>query len=470
MGLLHRDSRLVQRIAGFRDSTNGRIMRAAVTIAGLVCLVKIVSLAKEMLVARRFGAGDALDAFYVAVLLPSFLSGVMASSFNAAFIPTYIEVRERDGRVAAQRLSSSVSVLGLAVLIVLVLLLGLSQRWTLPLLGSSFGPAKLRIARLLFFVALCSFVVGGVSSLWRALLNAHECFALTALSPIMNPLMVLAVLLIAGTSWGIYALAAGAVAGTMGELSISCYALRNRGIALIPRWYGLDAPLRQVVAQTAPVVAGALLLGCSTLVDQAMAAMLGTGSVSALNYSNKLLSMILSIGVTSLSVAMLPSFSRLSAKEDWSGMRHVLVTYTGIIALVTIPLTVFIVMFSEPLVAMFYQGGAFTWRDTHLVSGVQTLLCLQLPFYALSILYVNAISSLKRNQILMFGTGISVVSNVVLNIIFMRMFGLPGIALSTSMVQLTTCCYLGVMCFRSVGQREAVVAASYGVAAANSAT
>jgi putative peptidoglycan lipid II flippase len=83
---------------------------------------------------------------------------------------------------------------------------------------------------------------------------------------------------------------------------------------------------------------------------------------------------------------------------------------------------------------------------------------------------VNAISSLKRNQILMFGTGISVVSNVVLNIIFMRMFGLPGIALSTSMVQLTTCCYLGVMCFRSVGQREAVVAASYGVAAANSAT
>ena len=265
------------------------------------------------------------------------------------------------------------------------------------------------MARLLFFVALCSFVVGGVSSLWRALLNAHECFAFTALSPIMNPLMVLAVLLIAGPSWGIYALAAGAVLGSIGELSISRYALSNRGIALIPRWYGLDAPLRQVLAQTAPVVAGALLLGCSTLVDQAMAAMLGSGSVSALNYSNKLLSMILSIGVTSLSVATLPSFSRLSAKEDWSGMRHVLVTYTGLIVLVTVPLTLFIVMFSEPLVAMFYQGGAFTWRDTHLVSGVQTLLCLQLPFYALSILYVNAISSLKRNQILMFGTGISVV-------------------------------------------------------------
>ena len=159
MRSLHRDSRLVRTIAGFGDSANGRILRAAITVAGLACLVKIVSLAKEVLVARRFGAGDALDAFYVAVLLPGFLTGVVASSFNAAFIPTYIEIRERDGSVAAQRLFSGVSALGLAVLVVICLLLALSQRWLLPLLGSSFGPAKLELARLLFFVVLISLVL-----------------------------------------------------------------------------------------------------------------------------------------------------------------------------------------------------------------------------------------------------------------------------------------------------------------------
>jgi len=83
------------RIARFRQSVSGRILVAAVTVAGLASVVKIASLAKEMLIARRFGAGDALDAFYVACLLPAFLSGVVGESFNAAFIPTYIEVRKR---------------------------------------------------------------------------------------------------------------------------------------------------------------------------------------------------------------------------------------------------------------------------------------------------------------------------------------------------------------------------------------
>ena len=469
MKSLRHHRRLVRAIAALGDSTNGRILRAAVTVAGLASFVKVASLAKEMLIARRFGAGDALDAFYVAVLLPGFLSGVIASSFNAAFLPTYIELRETAGRVAAQRLVSNVSALALVGLVAVCLLLGLSERWVLPLLGSGFQPDKLKLARLLFFVLLVSIVLGGLGSFWRSLLTAHDCFALTALAPIMNPLIILAVLLTVRNSWGIYAFTGGVILGELGELSISGSALRLRGIALFPRWHGFDGPIRHVLAQTVPVLAGALLLGCSTLIDQAMAAMLGAGSLSALNYSNKLLSVILSIGVTSLSVAILPSFSRLSAKEDWAAIRHVLVTYTGLIALVTVPLTIFLMIFSEPLVALFFKGGAFTSRDVHIVSQVQTLLCLQLPFCAISILYVNAICSFKRNHILMWGTGISVVTNLILNLVFMRLFGLPGIALSTSVVYLISCCYLGFMCFRSIGQREANVAASYTVALANSA-
>jgi putative peptidoglycan lipid II flippase len=173
-------NRVAGKIRRLSDSVNGRIFNAVVIIAALASLVKVFSLAKEMLIARIFGAGDALDAFYVAILLPGFLSSIMASSFGCAFVPTYIQVRETEGDLAAQRLFSTVAAFNLAALFGLSLLLAVTAQWLLPIIGSGFGPEKLALTRILLFVSLGSMSVTGLSTSWRAMLNARECFALTA--------------------------------------------------------------------------------------------------------------------------------------------------------------------------------------------------------------------------------------------------------------------------------------------------
>ena len=305
------------------------------------------------------------------------------SSFGSAFVPTYIQVRETEGDLAAQRLFSTVAAFNLAALLGLSLFLAVTAQWLLPIIGSGFGPEKLVVTRTLLFVLLGLLSVTGLSMLWRAMLNARECFALTALAPIMYPVIILIAIVASSGSRRIYALALGTVFGTVGELAIVGYGLWRRGIPIIPRWYGLTGPVRQVLRQAAPVAAGTVLMGSTTLVDQSMAAMLGSGSVAALNYANKLTPLLLTIGVASLATAVLPSFSRLSANQDWAGLRHVLNTYTNLIALVTVPLTVVLIIFSEPLIATFFQAGAFTAQDAHLVARVQSLLFLQLPFYAI---------------------------------------------------------------------------------------
>jgi len=109
---------------------------------------------------------------------------------------------------------------------------------------------------------------------------------------------------------------------------------------------------------------------------------------------------------------------------------------------------------SRPLISLFFQGGAFTAHDADLVARVQIMFCLEIPFYSVAILYVRAISSLKRNHLIMWGTLISVSANVGLNILFMKMIGLPGIALSTSVVYAISCTYLCLMLFRTLRQHE----------------
>src|SRR5690242_18008484 len=112
-----------------RESVNGRIFAATVTVAGIGIVVKVASLGKEILVARYLGVGDVLDAFYIAFLLPTFLLSIIVSVCNEAFIPTYIEVRENQSIDAAQEVFASFAVLNIAALIVLASVLAASQRW-----------------------------------------------------------------------------------------------------------------------------------------------------------------------------------------------------------------------------------------------------------------------------------------------------------------------------------------------------
>ena len=101
----------------FGASTNRRILGAAATVAFVSLVVRAASLAKDLAVAYRFGTGDALDAFLIALLLPSFAINVVANSLNSAFVPIFIELREREGADSADRLFRSVLAVSLVILL-----------------------------------------------------------------------------------------------------------------------------------------------------------------------------------------------------------------------------------------------------------------------------------------------------------------------------------------------------------------
>jgi putative peptidoglycan lipid II flippase len=261
----------------------------------------------------------------------------------------------------------------------------------------------------------------------------------------MIPLATIAMLLLVGRTWGIYALAVGTLSGYVIEAGLLGWGLGRNGFCIMPHWHGLDLALRKVINQYIPVVAGALLMCGTMLVDQSMAATLGAGSVATLNYGGKVVTLILGIGAVSLSTAVFPHFSRMVAGYDWTGVRHTLKTYACFILLVTIPLTLILVLFSEPLVRLLFERGAFTSGDTLRVSQVQALFLLQLPFYFLGILIVRLISSLNMNHILMQGAIINLCFKIVFNYLLMQRLGTAGIALSTTLVYIVSLIYCSVM-------------------------
>jgi putative peptidoglycan lipid II flippase len=434
-------------------SINRQIFSAAITVGLMTALVKIAIISKELVVAWRFGTGDALDAFFIAWLVPSFIIVLLPESFNAALIPTYIRVREQEGLEAAQQLLSKVIVWGLGLLAITTILMVATAPLYLPLLARGFSPQKLELT----FYLLCTItpvvVLSGIVVIWSAVLNAQERFALAAIAPAMTALVTIA-FLVGNKSWGIFALTGGLVGGTLLEMLLLGVALKRQGISLLPTCYRFDPHLRQVVSQYAPIMAGAFLMSSTTLVDQAMAARLSSGSVAALNYGMRVIALPISLITTALSTAIIPYLSKMVAAQDWKGVRFTMKRYLWLIFLVTVPIAGFIYMYSQPIVELLLQRGSFTAQDTYIVAQVQAMYVLQLPFYVAGILVVRLISSMDINQVLIGIAGLNLILNIGLNHLFMQWLGVQGIALSTSCVYVFSFFSVLLLAYRNLRKIE----------------
>jgi putative peptidoglycan lipid II flippase len=445
------------------SSASWKILRATGILTGFSGVVLAATVARELVTASYFGRSDAVDAYLIAYVVPSFVVGIVAYSFNLALIPVFVEVRQREGPTAAQRLFSGAMVWSLGLLVAVVLLLAALAPWYLPLLGSGFSASKLLLTRHLLYVMLPLIALTGITSNGTAVLNAGERFALPGALPVLPPLAAFAFVILLGKSWSVYSLAAGTVVGTALQAAMLAWVARAHGIDLTPRWYGVDPKLRMVISQYLPMMAGALLLGTTDLVDQSMAAMLPGGSVAAFGYARKIVSVLVVVGALPLGAASLPYFSEMAAKEAWDACRHTLRTVGGVILLVTVPVTAGLVLFAHPLVRLLFERGAFTPHDTAVVSRVEAWLALQIPFYLLCILGLRVVSALKRNAVLTGIAAFTTTLNVVLNLLLMRVYGVAGIALSTSIVYFVCALLIFVAIYALIRRNQARAPAGAGI-------
>ncbi len=66
-----------------------------------------LGVATQVILARWFGAGTDLDAYYAASSLPNLFTLVLTSSFNIVFVPIFLTYKEKDSVRDAWEIASS---------------------------------------------------------------------------------------------------------------------------------------------------------------------------------------------------------------------------------------------------------------------------------------------------------------------------------------------------------------------------
>jgi putative peptidoglycan lipid II flippase len=432
-------------------TVNQRIASATIIIMAGTVLVKIAAAIKDIVIAGHFGLGDDLDALLIALVMPSFVTGVIAYSLNGAFVPAYVRVREREGIVAAKRLFGNVMLLSVALLLACTLLLASAAGPLLKLLAWQFTSEKLALTESLYLLLLPVVVVGGQITLWGAVLNADEKFALAALAPILSPLIIMAALVsfvpgltIGGLAWSI-------VIGSVAELAVLGVALARKGLLPVPRWWGETNDTREVLRQYVPAVAATIVMSSTTVIDNAMASWLGSGAVAALAYGNKIPAFLAAAGMTALGSAVLPHFSRLVATRDHAAIRHTLSTYSRWLLILAIPVTLVFMAASEWLVRVLFERGAFGADDTAQVTLIQQMYLIQIPFVMVGILGGRLLIAMSKMYLLSIMAVINLAVVVVGNLVLMRWLGVSGIALATSIMYIVSTAMIWVLVNRSLG-------------------
>ncbi|MGE3889153.1 MAG: murein biosynthesis integral membrane protein MurJ [Vicinamibacterales bacterium] len=399
--------------------------------------VKAVTFGKEVVTASRFGTGDDFDAFVVALLVPGFIVNVLAGSLGAALVPVYVDLRERRGaRASAQLLAAAVAWTAAGLAVAMIALTAAAPSY-LPFIAAGFDAAKRGLAAGLMWWLVPMVVAMGVRTLWGAALVADEKFGVVSLSAAATPAITIAVLIWA-PGLGIHGLALAMVAGAVFEAACLGWLLRSTGVGLLPPGMRDDPELRRLLWYWLPVAAGSVLMASSTVVDQAMAAALLPGSVATLEYGNRLVAVITSLGTGALGVAVVPYFSLLVSRGDMGGLRHVVRRWLLIVGLASLPVVAVLTVWSAPIVALVYQRGSFTGADTALVADVQAFLALQIPFYVAGIVLVRLVTALGSTRALTWISLVNTLLNAVLNLVLIRYMGLPGIALATSLMYLAS--------------------------------
>ncbi|MFY9261910.1 MAG: murein biosynthesis integral membrane protein MurJ [Gallionella sp.] len=411
------------------------LLKSLATISGLTLVSRILAFARDVLIARIFGAGMATDAFFVAFKLPNLLRRMFAEgAFSQAFVPIFGEYKNRRGHDETKLLVDHVTTM-LALILFAVTVIGIIAA---PILVYISAPGfledrpkfdltvqMLRITSpYIFFISLVAVAAG--------ILNTYNKFWVPAFAPIL-----LNVCFIGGALWlapychpPVLALAWAVFVAGIVQLAFQIPFLKKIGMLPTLRFSLKDEGMWRVIKQMGPAVFGVSIAQISLIINTIFASFLVAGSVSWMYYADRLMEFPTGILGVAISTILLPSLSKCHASGDTAEYSKLLDWGLRLTIMLALPSAVALGMISVPLLSTFFQHGAFLEHDVRMSS--QALIGYSVGLLGLILVKILAPGFYARQNIktpVKIGI-VTLIATQVMNALFIGKLAHAGLALS----------------------------------------
>ncbi|MER7203327.1 murein biosynthesis protein MurJ [Streptomyces sp. CB01635] len=385
-------------------ASNSRLARAALLTAVLSAAGSILGLGRDQSLAHLFGAGSETDAFLVAWTVPEFASTLLIEDGLAfVLVPAFsaaIARRAQAGGTDPVRslVSSSLPRFGLAFLAATVLLIA-GAPFLVHVLAPGLPDPQLAVdcTRL---TATCALTFG-LAGYCSAALRAHGCYLPPAAIYVAYNIGIIATMLVCGTRLGVRSAAMGVAVGGCLMVAVQLPAFQRRlnkakadeKLADEARDELGDETAAKIramhVGLIAAVLAFALCKQSQVFIERFLASSLAAGSISHLNYAQKVAQLPMSFSLMLCTVTF-PVVAQAVARGDVAAARARIERDLGLAACVVLVGAAAIFACAPQIIHVLFQRGAFTAADTAATASVMRV-------YALGLLGHSMVGALVRS-------------------------------------------------------------------------
>ncbi|HEY8362327.1 MAG TPA: murein biosynthesis integral membrane protein MurJ [Tissierellaceae bacterium] len=393
---------------------------------------KFLGFFREVLLAAKFGSGMETDVFFIALSVSGLLGNFLRETINTTFIPVISEVESKEGiRGKIEYTNNMINIMFFISAILLIIAL-LGTPIIIKLLAKGFQGKQFDLAVKLTRIGLPTILFSGVIGVMVGYLQSEGKFNATAIIGIPLNLSYIIFLLFLSSFFGVKGLMISSVIGVIGQLIIQIPEIKTSSFKYKFVFDIKDKYVKKVLYLSIPILIGVSVSDLNAIIDKTLASSLVSGSISALNYANKLNTLILGVFISAITTVIFPILSNEANNDNMSGVKKTMDYGVNLILLITIPATVGLIILSRPIVEIAFQRGEFDATATIMTSQALIFYSVGLVAMALRLLITRVYYSLQDTKSPMINGAISVGFNIVLNLILVKFMAHAGLALSTS--------------------------------------
>ena len=410
--------------------------RSLASVGGFTLLSRATGFLRDIVLSATIGGGGLADVFFVAFKLPNHFRAIFGEgAFNAAYVPSYSQVLEKDGAEPAHDFSSQIFTLLLLSQIVLLALAWAFMPNVVDLLAPGFrrNPHDFDLAVSFTRITFPYLLFITINTLQSGTLNANGRFAAAAFAPVLLNLSTIAFLAIAFVFPNAgYAASVGTMVSGVLQVGLTGYASWRVGILeglVRPRF---TADVKRFFVRLGPAVIGSAGAQIAMFADTIIATLLPVGAVSSIYYADRMYQLPLGVIGIAAGTVLLPEMSRKLAVGNEAAAYQAQNRTIALSVALSAPFFVAFIMLPDWIMRAIFEHGAFTGQAADRSAGV-------LEAYGFGLLAIVLIRSATASFLARGDTTTPMIVallgfalNVALKLALFRPFGAVGLAMATA--------------------------------------
>lgn len=430
-----------------------KIAKATIGLMIAMMIAKLLGFVREMVLASSYGASMYSDAYLVSMNIPLVILNIIGMALSTILIPMYCEINKKHGDKQSLKFINNIINIVIMICIILSIIGIIFTEPIVKLFAIGFKGNTFKVAVDFTRVLLISMTFTALSYIMTAYLQIKNNFTIPGLISVPKNIIII-ISIIISVKYNPYIMIWGTLIGILSELLFQLpFAIKEN--YKYEFYINIkDDFIKKSILLSIPVLIGVSVNQINTMVDRTLASTLTEGSISALNYANKLTGFVWTLFITSISSVIYPMLSKLVTEDNTEEFKQFIKKSVNSIIILVLPISIGAIVLANPIVKLLFQRGAFDSNATNMTAIALAMYSIGMLGSGLRELLGKVFYSLKDTKTPMINGMISMVINILLNLILIKYLKIAGLAISTSIAFIICAIMLFISLNKKIGYFE----------------